>query len=390
MERPCVVCGSEQWAGLVDPHPTRSVRVDGVMEPSPLRRRHCKVCGLGYRAPIGDLALLYRKQYALYSNRPGAEAFNSHRHPALVQLIAAAVDPLRPRRILEIGCGDGGALSAIRKLWPHSETVGAEPSREAADAARTRGHRVIEEMVESSLRDIREEPFELIFSIHVIEHTADPIAFLAAQAACLAAGGIVVTICPNGAVPHAEIIHSDHVFSFAPRHLAAVAAKAGLLRRGGHEFVLDEAREFNQLLVATAVSDPKLREFDRVPLLDQDEVDHLEQKRNAYLRRWSSLEEKLDERMREGETLVSFGTGGWSGNLAGYAPAIWDRVRACTVDDPEATNYLNKPVIKYSNLRDLDPDAVLVAVNPGQQDRVCQRLRRDGYHAVQWNDLIDR
>lgn len=281
-------------------------------------------------------------------------------------------------------------LSAIRELWPHAETVGLEPSRRAAETARARGHRVIEGMVESSLGEEAEGHFDLIFSIQVIEHTADPAGFLAVQTSCLAPGGVVVTVCPNGAVPQAEIIHSDHLFSFTPQHLTAVAAQAGLIRCGGCEFVLDEEREFNQLLVASRASDCKLVEIGRMPAIGQDEVDRLEQTRNAYLRRWSCLEGNLGERVGQGGTLICFGTGGWSAKLAGYAPAIWERVRACTVDKPATTTYLKKPVVEYSSLHEQAPDVVIVAVNPGRQDIVSQRLRYDGYRTVQWNDLIDR
>lgn len=293
----CVVCGSGQWVALVEPHPSRSVRVDGVMEPSPLRRRQCRACGLGYRVSTDDLALMYEHDYALYSNRPGADAFNRQRHPVLANLIASSVHPLRPSRILEVGCGEGSTLSAIWEQWPHAEMVGLEPSRKAAEVARARGHQVIEGMVESWLGGEAEERFDLIFSIQVIEHTADPAAFLAVQASCLTPEGVVVTVCPNGAVPHAEIIHPDHLFSFTPQHLTAVAARAGLIRRSGCEFVLDEACEFNQLLVASRASDSESVEIGRMPAIGQDEVDRLEQTRNAYLRRWSCLEGDHGERV---------------------------------------------------------------------------------------------
>ena len=386
----CLLCGAIEWAELVEPHPRQSVRVDGVVEPRPLGRRQCRGCGVGFRIPKEDLELMYRQDFALYSNRPGADGFNRQRHPALVDLIAKSIQPLRPRRILEVGCGDGSTLSVIRELWPDAETVGLEPSRRAAEAARARGHWVIEGMAESSLDEEAEQRFDLIFSIQVIEHTADPVSFLAAQADYLAPGGVVVTICPNGAVPHAELIHVDHLFSFSPCHLAAVTARAGLIRHGGYEFFLDEACEFNQLVVAGKASDSKPAEIGLLPPIGQDEVDRLEQARNAYLRRWSCLEGELSKRVGQCGTLICFGTGGWSANLAGYAPAIWERVRASTVDNPATTTYMNKPVVDYTSVQKLEPDAVIVAVNPCRQEMVSRRLRRDGYHTIQWNDLIKR
>lgn len=390
MAHSCVLCGAEEWVELVEPHPRQSVRVDGVISPSPLGRRQCKGCGVGFRISKEDLEVMYRQDYALYSNRPGADAFNRQRYPAVVDLIASSIRPLRPRRILEVGCGDGNTLSAIRELWPDAETVGLEPSRDAAEAARARGHRVIEGMAESSLDDAAEQAFDLVFSVQVIEHTADPVAFLASQRSCLAPGGVVVTICPNGVVPHAELIHSDHLFSFAPSHLAAVTAQAGLIRRGGCEFFLDEACEFNQLVVASKAADSESPEVGRMPVISQDEVARLERARNAYLRRWSCLEGELSKRVGQCGTLICFGTGGWSANLAGYAPAIWERIQACTVDHPPTTTYMNKPVIEYSSLHKQEADIVIVAVNPCRQDLVSQRLRRDGYRTVQWNDLIER
>jgi len=386
----CVVCGAEEWVELVEPHPRQSVRVDGVIEPRPLERRQCRGCGVGFRVSNEDLELMYRQDFSLYGNRPGADAFNRQRHPAVVDLIAGAIQPFRPRRILEVGCGDGSTLSAVRELWPEAETVGLEPSRRAAEAARVKGHRVIEGMVESLIGEGVEQHFDLIFSVQVIEHTADPVAFLTAQTGRLAAGGIVVTICPNGAVPHAELIHADHLFSFAPSHLAAVTARAGLIRRGGCEFFLDEAWEFNQLVVASKASESKRPDIGGMPAIEQDEVSRLEYARNAYLRRWSCLEDDLGERVGRCENLYCFGTGGWSSNLAAYAPAIWERVRACIVDNSATTTYMNKRVVDYTNLRKLEPEAVIVAVNPGRQDMVSRRLRGDGYRTIQWNDLIER
>jgi hypothetical protein len=51
---------------------------------------------------------------------------------------------------------------------------------------------------------------------------------------------------------------------------------------------------------------------------------------------------------------------------------------------------MNKPVVEYASLHKLEPDAVIVAVNPCRQDMVSRRLRRDGYRTIQWNDLIKR
>jgi SAM-dependent methyltransferase len=356
----------------------------------PLRKRQCRECGLGYRTSSEDLGKVYTEDYALYGNRPGADAFNQQRHPALAELITKAVEPLRPTRILEVGCGNGSTLSSVRTVWPEAETIGLEPSRAAVESARTAGHTVVQGMVAPSLPTELPGTFDLIYSIQVIEHTVDPVAFLQAQASRLAPGGVVVAVCPNGAIPHAEIIHPDHLFSFAPYHLATVAEKAHLTRRHGCEFTLDEAQEYNQIFVGEPRNGGTALRNHAMTTVPNDALVRLEQDRNAYLEKWSRLESYLSERVADAARLVCFGTGGWAANLAGYAPAIWDRVLACTVDGEPTARFFDKPVVAYRNLRDHTPDAVLVAVNPARQDVIFDRLRRDGFNAVRWNDLIDR
>lgn len=330
---------------------------------------------------------MYRTDYDLYGNRPGAEAFSAQRYPELAALIAQSVHPLRPARVLEVGCGDGSLLDAIRQQWPDIETVGLELSPRAADVARARGHRVIVGKVDSVVDDAHERRFDLVFSSQVIEHTADPVAFLRSQSTCLTPSGAVVTMCPNGAVPHVELVHPDHVFSFTPHHLGAVAGRAGLCPRPITEFVVDEIAEYNQVMVATPCEDSQTG---TTPGSSQDEVERLEQMRNAYLRSWASLEAELNERIGQSASVVCFGTGGWSANLAGYAPAVWERVRACTVDNAAASTYLDKPVIDYSVLHEADADTLLLGVNPARQKLLSDRLRRDGFRTIQWNDLIAR
>lgn len=390
MGQACIVCGSESWSFLAEPHPARSVRTDGVTKRYPLRKCQCKTCGLVYRSSTEDLALVYADEYALYSNRPGADVFNYQRHPMLASLIARAVEPLCPARVLEVGCGNGSTLSAIRDMWPHVETIGLEPSRRSAELARASGHIVIEGMVGLPMPAELVGLFDLIFSIQVIEHTADPVAFLVAQASRLAPGGVVVTVCPNGGVPHAELIYSDHLFSFTHDHLAAVGETAGLARWYGCEFILDEAHEYNQLLVGGRAKGGSKVNTTRIPLVPQEEVSRLEEDRNVYLRQWACLESNLVARVGGAVSILCFGTGGWAANLAGYAPAIWERVRACTVDAPASAYFLDKPVVDYQNLQNQASDAVIVAVNPGRQDVVSARLQRDGFNAIRWNDLIDR
>lgn len=386
----CLVCGSERWANLVEPHPQRSVRTDGVAEEQPLRKLHCRECGLGYRRPTLDLPKVYSEDYALYRNRPGAEAFNQARHPILVDLLAEFTGSDGPARVLEVGCGNGSTLTAVRHKWPHATTVGLEPSRDAACMARSAGHRVVEGLVGASLPEEVTGQFDIIYSNHVIEHTADPVQFLEVLADRLIRGGLLVTICPNGAVPHAELIHSDHLFSFTTDHLATVSRKAHLAPLGAREFVLEEAHEYNHLLVAGSPKGQKSFLSTQVTEGRWPDASSLESARNVYLGAWAGVEAALSARMGAASTVMCFGTGGWAARLAGYAPNVWERVSACTVDGPQASRFCQKPVLDYAMLRQHRPDAVIVGANPSRQEALAARLQRDGFRAIRWNDLIDR
>ncbi len=385
----CIVCGSMQWVRLVPPHPTRSVRIDGVVEESPLRKLHCRQCGLGYRPPTRELSKLYGEEYDLYGNRPGAEAFNQSRHPTVTHLIAALIGDVRPTRILEIGCGDGGTLTAMRRKWPRAELCGVEPSGKATRMAREAGHEVVEGFVEEGLPDETVGQFDLILSYHVIEHTLDPVRFLTALADRLTPDGIVVTVCPNGAVPHAELIHSDHLFSFTPEHLVAVARKAHLAPGKSRAFILEDAHEFNQILVAGRGAGTGWYLPAGYPAQRWPNPSQLEHDRNKYLRGWTRLDAELSCRVRHSTGLVCFGTGGWAARLAGYAPGLWDQVRACTVDGPRADRFSGKPVLEYATLGRHQPDAVIAGVNPSRQESLAARLQGDGFRVIQWNDLIE-
>jgi SAM-dependent methyltransferase len=137
------------------------------------------------------------------------------------------------RRVLEIGCGGGWMLGALREQgrW----VVGTERSLEAARPARENGSLVfVGDLTALSPR----ASFDVIVLFHVLEHLEDPRAALAACAAHLAAGGRIVVGVPNRASWQARAFgsawfHLDvprHVVHFSPRSLDRAFAAVGLRR----------------------------------------------------------------------------------------------------------------------------------------------------------------
>ena len=117
----CAVCGGNDWLELPPPHSNHSVRSDGAILNYPMRKAQCSECALVQATVLSDaaaLAILYTEEYDIYNNRPSSEQFVAGRYTALAQAITSSVSPYKPRRVLEVGCGNGSALKPIQALRP--------------------------------------------------------------------------------------------------------------------------------------------------------------------------------------------------------------------------------------------------------------------------------
>ncbi|PWH18855.1 MAG: class I SAM-dependent methyltransferase, partial [Ardenticatenia bacterium] len=105
---------------------------------------------------------------------------------------AAAEDRLAEGAILDVGCGVGAYLSALRVHSPH--VFGVEIEGEYAREAATRGH-VVQALGERL--PFAENCFDLVLSHEVIEHVSDDRACVAEMVRVLKPGGRLVLFCPN-------------------------------------------------------------------------------------------------------------------------------------------------------------------------------------------------
>ena len=171
----------------------------------------CAKCGLVFLNPRpaeSELATIYPNEYAAFVD----EEVPVHRsalsklkdsfidklgYPSRVRTALQYVSPANGAlRVLDVGCGAGRVLSLFRQFHQGAiETVGLDFDENAAALTRGKGHAVIRGMFEKA--DIPAASFDCIYSSHVIEHVADPGAFLRKIKSVLKPGGLFFCETPN-------------------------------------------------------------------------------------------------------------------------------------------------------------------------------------------------
>jgi 2-polyprenyl-6-hydroxyphenyl methylase / 3-demethylubiquinone-9 3-methyltransferase len=151
-----------------------------------------------------------------------------------------SLKPLADKTALDVGCGAGLLAEPLARLGAQVTAIDAAPGLIAAAKLHARGQGLDIDYRVATVEETGAQ-FDLITSMEVIEHVADPAAFVRALAARLAPGGLMVLSTPNktalsrllmvgvaeavGAVPKGT--HDFDKF-IAPETLKAMLAGAGL------------------------------------------------------------------------------------------------------------------------------------------------------------------
>lgn len=122
-----------------------------------------------------------------------AAAYAQHRcvHPEVLRFLLAAVGPAS--RVLEVGCGTGNYLVAIRqRVGCHC--YGTDPSAEMLRQAKARCKDVQLSQGIAEALDFPAASFDLVFSVDVIHHVRDRRRFFLEAVRVLRPGGSVCTV----------------------------------------------------------------------------------------------------------------------------------------------------------------------------------------------------
>jgi SAM-dependent methyltransferase len=223
VSKPCPTCGTAAFQSAYYQQATDYITGDVFCV------MRCAQCELVSTSPVPeDLERYYPRSYRRYNPLILAilktlYRFRVSRWNALFQ---------KPGRALELGCGDGFMLNALRsKGW---EVCGTERTDEMARFARE--HFGLTVFVESSSNISQDKKFDLVILFQVLEHLADPLEQLARARALVSDQGNVIVCVPNIASWQSLFgthrwFHLDvprHLFHYSPSSLGSLANAAGL------------------------------------------------------------------------------------------------------------------------------------------------------------------
>ncbi len=205
---------------------------------------HCRRCGFKHIVPIPserELEAIYREEYyskekPLYIQRykEDIEWWNLV-YDGWLDTLEAMVPPAR-RRLLDVGSGPGlFLLRAKERGW---DTLGVEPSAQAADHARSLGLEIVQEPFSERLTSSL-GTFGAVTMTEVLEHIPDPAALLRTARSLLEPGGALLVLVPNDDNPFQRaatrvlgkpawwVAPPHHINYFDPETLARLVERSG-------------------------------------------------------------------------------------------------------------------------------------------------------------------
>ncbi|MBI5007556.1 MAG: class I SAM-dependent methyltransferase [Nitrosomonadales bacterium] len=230
--RPCPICVGKDCLLL---HDMRFSLPSGSPLPEAYTVVACSCCGFVYADTPGSAAS-YNRYYAEFSHYEdpaiatggGEQAFDRQRLAETARWIAGKVGP--DARVLDIGCGNGGLLLALREQG-FSQLTGMDPSSACVAHLQERGLAAMHGCLGDPPSG--RERFDLIILSHVLEHLLDPRSALSSLRELLNPGGHIYVETPDAAryvefpsVPY-YYFDSEHINHFDRFALANLARAGG-------------------------------------------------------------------------------------------------------------------------------------------------------------------
>lgn len=197
----------------------------------------CRACGLVYvnPRPRSDRLLAW---YADYHTRNGANEASWDRlmggvFRESVEILCASRNGSDRRRLLDVGCGFGGFVAAMRERGWDAE--GVDPSRTVVAAAVNRGRPVRVGTLDALHGECGS--YDAVTMFYVLEHVPDPLAALEKAWRLLSRGGTILIRVPH-TTPIVRLLAPVglggalydppfHLYDFSPAVLQRLVRRAG-------------------------------------------------------------------------------------------------------------------------------------------------------------------
>ncbi|WP_294391917.1 bifunctional 2-polyprenyl-6-hydroxyphenol methylase/3-demethylubiquinol 3-O-methyltransferase UbiG [uncultured Sphingomonas sp.] len=164
----------------------------------------------------------------------GSSAMLHRLNPARLRYVRGQLDalwgfdpkarrPLAGRRALDVGCGAGLLSEPLARLGAAVTGVDAAPENIAAARLHAEGQGLAIDYRAGEVAQLAGEHFDLVASMEVVEHVADPARFIAALAGLLADDGVMILSTPNR-TPLSQLA------------LITVGEGLGMVPRGTHDW----------------------------------------------------------------------------------------------------------------------------------------------------------
>jgi SAM-dependent methyltransferase len=376
----CAVCGSCSWVTLTNSSP-QSCATTGLILNSQLLKFHCSICGLLAAGTVPDNLTTdyYSTQYSYYE-RVGVASSDRSRYAQIVEWLRATSGGRSFPRIIDIGCGRGEAMAALKALYQPDRIRGVDPSIQAGEQGRADGH----EISTATLDDYSDNrsDYDLVFSNNVIQHVDDPGHFMQGLAQLVGHSGLVAIYCPDGGLPGEDLLWADHRYSLSPANLASLGQTAGLYVEAWSPGGDQRNLEGKQLILLSKEKDSGGAE------IPKDSPGELYGGRHEYFALWPRIEARLSEACTAHEgSIFNFGASTWSYLLRAYCPRYWQQAEACVVDDGGG-RFGDQVVISLPDIQSTPRQTLFgMGVNPAAQEGLRVKLEHEGYNVVSWDDV---
>ena len=182
-----------------------------------------------YSSIVAEEAAHFGRLAADWWNPKGSSAMLHKLNPPRLRHIRAMIDqhwgidsavmkPLWDRRAVDVGCGAGLLAEPLARMGAAVTAIDAAPENVAVAKLHAEKQGLSIDYRAGGVEALHGEGFDLVTSMEVIEHVADPASFVASLAGLLAPQGIMILSTPNRTpLSHLAMIRIGEGFGFVPK-----------------------------------------------------------------------------------------------------------------------------------------------------------------------------